>query len=381
MKSILTVIFAVAVSFASIGQIFDHNDPIVEYDPENPPTQPPSGTPGKWVRTKRLNWNTDDFKAYFYNGMAFRLRYPENFDTSGNTKYPVVIMMTGRGERGEIYDNEINLKHAARDHENDIKAGRFNGFLLFPQSSNGFWGDGYFTAVNELVTQHMPAELPIDPDRIVIHGLSAGGQAVWNFISTYPKTIAAALPMSAASPNYYEGIPSYKHIPMWLSQGGKDRAPTPFTSRALVDEIVNVGGNIRYTVYPNAGHGVWNTHYNESDFWPYLERAHKTVPVLMTGELGLVSTSSSREVYEFVTKNEICPGDPIYAKLGLTAGFDAYEWRKDGVVIQGATSNELAINEFGVYDARFMRDGEWSSGLLEQLKSRKKGLPSLPIFK
>ena len=358
--------------------IFDHNDPIVTYDENNPPATPISGVPAKWVRTKRMNWNTDDFKAYYYNGMAFRLRYPENYDTSGNTEYPIIVMLTGRGEKGSVYDNELNLKHGARDHENDIKAGRFNGFLLFPQSSSGFWGDGYFASIHELLTQHFPAELPIDLDRVLLHGLSAGGQAVWNYISRYPKDIATALPMSAASPNYYSGIPSFKHIPIWLSQGGKDKAPTPFTSRALVDEIVSQGGNVRYTVYLNAGHGVWNTHYNESDFWPYLTRANKTIPIVMNGELTLVSTSSSRDVYEFITKNEICPGDPISVKLGITDGFDGYEWRKDGTVVPGANGNEYTASEFGIYDVRFLREGVWSDWSARSIEVKEKGTTQTP---
>ncbi|MEM9299075.1 MAG: fibronectin type III domain-containing protein [Bacteroidota bacterium] len=98
----------------------------------------------------------------------------------------------------------------------------------------------------------------------------------------------------------------------------------------------------------------------------------------MNGELGLVSISSSREVYEFITKDEICPGDPIYGKLGLTAGFEAYQWRKDGNVIPGATSNELVITEYGVYDARFRRNGEWSQWSVRSIELQEKGTTITP---
>ena len=94
--ALLIGLFSLKVGAQSL--IFDHNDPIVTYDENNPPATPVSGVPAKWVRTKRMNWNTDDFKAYYYNGMAFRLRYPENYDTSGNTEYPIIVMLTGRGE-------------------------------------------------------------------------------------------------------------------------------------------------------------------------------------------------------------------------------------------------------------------------------------------
>ncbi|NMJ87663.1 MAG: hypothetical protein EX285_07495, partial [Thaumarchaeota archaeon] len=235
MTKLYTLLFGAALMLCSlslVAQVMDPNDPIIEYDSDNPPAVPAHGQIGKWVRTKRVNWNTDDFKSYYYNGMAFRIRFPENYDPSGNTKYPMVIMLHGRGEKGTIYDNEKNLTHAAQDHQNDVRAGRFNGFLFFPQNTGGFWGSGYFESIHELIENHFES-INVDRNRIVIHGLSAGGQAVWNYISEYPNSIAAALPMSAASPNYYAGIPAYKYIPIWLSQGGQDRAPTQFTSSAL----------------------------------------------------------------------------------------------------------------------------------------------------
>src|SRR4029078_6820288 len=41
-------------------------------------------------------------------------------------------------------------------------------------------------------------------------------------------------------------------------------------------------------------------------------------------------------------------------------GFDAYEWRKDGVLIPGATYNTIQATDFGTYSARVMRNGMWS---------------------
>ena len=377
-RIIYGLVIACSVWFTEAkAQVMDPNDPMVEYDEDNPPARPPSGTIAKWVRTKRVNWNTDDFKSYYYNGMSFRLRFPENYDASGNTKYPMLVMLHGRGESGSIYDNENNLKHAARDHENHVKSGDFDGFLFFPQNSGGFWGTAYFETINDLLVNHF-STVNVDPDRVIIHGLSSGGQGVWNYISAYPKTIAAAMPMSAASPNYYDGIDAYKYLPIWLSQGGQDRAPTSFTSRALVNEIEAAGGNIRYTLYHNLGHGVWNTHYSESDFWPFINRAHRTNPVVMTGELTLVSTSSSRDVYEFITKEEICPGDPIDVRLGITSGFEAYEWRKDGVVISGASGNELQVTSFGVYDVRFMENGVWNGWSQKSIEVKEKAATITP---
>ncbi|MBK8553437.1 MAG: hypothetical protein IPL53_21175 [Ignavibacteria bacterium] len=62
------------------GSVLDPNDPVITYDPNNSPTEPPFGQIGKWVRTVRLNWNTTSFKPYIYKGVAFRLKFPKTYN-------------------------------------------------------------------------------------------------------------------------------------------------------------------------------------------------------------------------------------------------------------------------------------------------------------
>ncbi len=365
------LLLIICTTFAtSYGQVLNPNDPIIEYDEDNPPSVPTHGTIAKWVRTKRVNWNTDAFKSYYYKGMAFRLRFPENYDPSGNTKYPLILMLTGRGEAGSVYDNEINLKHAAQDHQNHILAGDYNGFLMFPQSVNGYWNN-YLYAINELLTEHFPNEIQLDRNRIVIHGLSAGGQGVWSMIDQYPETFAAALPMSAAA-SIYTGIPNYKYLKIWLSQGGNDHNPTPFTSKGLADEIANAGGNIDYTLFVNGGHAIWNSHYSESEFWPYINEANRTNPAILLGSLDLYSSTSNKEIYRFFPKSEFCPGEEVNLTLGVVDGLDGYEWRRDGVILEGEGSNELVVDSYGTYDVRLLEDGEWSHWSLEPVVVKEK---------
>ena len=59
-------------------------DVVVNYDSTHLPAQPAFGSIGKWVRTPRLNWNTDSFKCYFYKGRAFRLRFPRSYQPGVN---------------------------------------------------------------------------------------------------------------------------------------------------------------------------------------------------------------------------------------------------------------------------------------------------------
>src|SRR6185369_2808786 len=60
--------------------------------------------------------------------------------------------------------------------------------------------------------------------------------------------------------------------------------------------------------------------------------------------------------------NQFCPDSAVNARLGITAGFFAYEWSKDGVTIGGATSNEYIATSIGTYRVRFKRTStsNWS---------------------
>ena len=351
----------VGVTFNSYAQhpVINPNDPIVEYDDANPPETPAWGTMVKWVRSKRLGWDTDQYKSYFYKGMPFRIMFPKNYDPSGSTEYPMIIMLHGRGERGTIYDNEYSMKHGGKKHRDAVNSGKWPGFILYPQNTTGYFAESHFSILNDLINNHFP-QINVNINRISVHGLSAGGQATWNTVIDYPKDYASAIPMSAAGLGYLDGIYSLQYIPMWISQGGKDRAPHPNTTEQVLSSLWESGVNIRYLLYPNSGHGVWNSHYNESDFFPFMERAHKANPVVTSGEPALVYSSSSRKVTEFIVKNEFCPDETIEVPMGLTAGFEAYEWRKDGILIPDATGNSFTATELGVYDARIKRAGEWS---------------------
>ena len=341
MFALLALVF---ITTTSQAQVLDPNDPIVEYNPSNPPSLPSNGTIKKWVRTDRLNWDADSYKAYIFRGaeiLPFRLKFPSNYNPQDSKVYPIIVMLHGKGEAANFYDNEISLKHGGDIHRKAVDNGQFDGFVLFPQSV-GAWSPDYLRAVSQLLDK-LVTDAKVDPFRVSVHGLSNGAKGVWTFLMDYTKQVASALPMSGTtSDRTDENLNRIKYTPVWNSQGGLDTNPTPSGSRYLADQIWDIGGNMRYTLYPELGHGVWNTHYKESDFFPFMMRANKVNP------------------WPLFEKTEFCPGDNINVKLGVTPGFNGYEWRKNGTVIAGASSNQLTVTAIGTYDVRINRNGTWS---------------------
>lgn len=323
--------------------VMDPNDAVVTYN-GTAPAQPAYGQIGKWIRTKRLSWNTDAYKCYIYKGSAFRLLFPKSYvpGVSDGKKYPMVVMFHGLGEKGPITDNEYQLYHSGDVQLAAENNGTYDGYALYMQST-GFFSTGQEGLITEIIN-YMVTNNKLDPFRVSVHGLSAGGQAAWEMVMNFPTYVAADIPMSAASLTYATPANTnlLKFTPMWNFQGGQDGAPAPGTAQRVRDSMVAHGANYKYTEYADLGHGVWDRAYTEPDFWPFILRAYKSNPWPLFG------------------RTEFCPGDPINVVLGVTAGFTAYQWRKDGVVISGATSNILTVTQLGTYDCRVQKGTLWS---------------------
>ncbi|HTI10803.1 MAG TPA: PA14 domain-containing protein, partial [Puia sp.] len=340
----LIVGFFSSDTFAQTG-VLNPNDPIVLYNPASPPVRPGSNTMVKWVKTTRVSYNTDDFKCYYYNNVQFRLKWPKTFATDpAGTTYPLYLFFHGAGEGGTWYDNEFQLSHGGDVHQKAVNNGTFNGFLLYPQSANasGGWNQQQLDAVADIITKYLIPEQRVDVNRVSVNGLSGGGDATWQFAETHPTIPASVLPMSAANISDEQYANILKFTPIWLFQGGLDKSPDPSTTIQVVNAYNAVGANLTYLVFPLDGHDTWDNAWQQSDYFPFMTRAHKSNPWALTG------------------RTQFCPGTTINATLGVTAGYNGYQWRKDGTVISGATTNTLQVSAVGTYDCRILRGSTWS---------------------
>lgn len=340
---LLIIAFAFFNTRSFSQSVLDPTDPVVTYSGKTP-AQPAYGQIGKWIRTKMVSWNSDAYKCYIYKGSAFRLLFPKSYVPGVNDgkKYPLIVMFHGLGEKGPITDNEFQLYHGGDVHLAAENNGTYDGYVMFMQST-GFFTTSQEAMITELI-DYMVVNNKLDPFRVSVHGLSAGGGATWEMATNFPAYVACDIPMSSSSINFTDQatVNTLKFMPMWNFQGGQDVAPAPYTAETVRDTMYANGANFRYTEYPNLGHGVWDTAYAEPDFFPFMLRANKANPWPLFG------------------RTEFCAGDLINVTIGLTPGFDAYQWRKDGVIINGATSNSINITQLGTYDARVLKGSLWS---------------------
>nr|WP_295865951.1 fibronectin type III domain-containing protein [uncultured Chitinophaga sp.] len=339
--SLVTLFMLISTQFlmAQTG-VLDPNDPVVDYNPSAPPTQPAWNQVGKWVRTKRVSFTTTSYKAYIYNGMQFRLKWPKNYDSTKT--YPIIIFFHGLGEKGTIYDNEYSLYHGGELFMNAVDNGTTNAFLLYPQNLSGYFGPSYYDYIVDLLNKYFIPQLHVDPYRIFVHGLSGGGTATWDFIQRNPKLVAGSTPISAATSDLANTINSWKYTPIWWFQGGVDPNPPPQVAQGVYNQAIAAGANIKLKIFEGQSHGVWYPAWQSPGYFDFINALYKSNPWPLFG------------------RTEFCVNDPINVTLGLTAGFNNYEWRKDGALIPGATSNTLNVTAIGTYDARVYNGTSWS---------------------
>jgi hypothetical protein len=316
--------------------------------------------------------------------MNYRLLFPNNYSTSYDDGYPLIVMMHGAGERGNCWDNNCyhgdrtwtyatntppapetethelmnndhNLSQGGKYHldarnaagtrfPNDpsMPSKAFPGFILFPQNLNGWSSTPVQDAIR--LVRLVVKKYNINPNRIYIHGLSNGGAAVYEAIKRAPWLFAAALPMSAVSDNGALAMaPSIAHIPLWIFQGGIDTAPTPAKTEEYVRQLRNAGASVRYTIYSHLGHGVWNTAYREPDFFKWM------------------LSQSKANIHAFAASPAICKTNGQGVKLEVAAGFFKYQWERNGSIISGATNASYVATSAGTYRARFSRIANPSS--------------------
>ena len=324
--------------------VYTYSSTATKGSPNNP-NQPAANTIGKWVRTVRMSWNTNQWKCYIFNGMQFRLLYPKSYNPTANDgkKYPVLVFYHGAGELGVITDNELSLAHGGNTaFQPAVNNGAWDGYILIPQTQNTYWDPAQVTWVTQIIN-YMITNNKVDPFHILANGLSAGGGADWVSVHNYPQVFCGAPIFS--SNNQGNGASNFiqltKFLSIWDFQGGLDAGPSPYDANIVNANMVAAGANYKYTIYPDLGHGTWDRAWAEPDFWPFCTRAYGANPWPLHGQ------------------TLFCPGVTVVDTLGVAPGFDAYQWRKNGIAL-AATGNQIIANDYGTYDCRVQRNGIWS---------------------
>ncbi len=340
--------------------------------------------------------------------MNYRLLKPENYSATYSPGYPLVVIFHGLGERGNCWDNRCYHADGAwtpntnspaaptdptsqllnNDHQltnsgnahlrarneakgklpNDATLSQkaFPGFVLQPQNLNGWTVSTVQDAIR--LTRLIAKKYNIDENRIYVHGLSNGGQGAFEALKRAPWMFAAAAMMSPigdALINQQGMAGSIAHIPMWIFQGGQDKNPYPQKTESMIRKFRDAGAVVRYTLYPELGHGTWASAYREPDFFSWFLGKNLTNLHLYAGQGVICGTTG--------------------VKLQLPQGYLAYQWQLNGQNISGATTGTFTATTAGKYRARFARvanpsEQQWQPWSQEVQVNAGQALPQAQII-
>ncbi len=213
----------------------------------------------------------------------YQVFVPRGFTRSKT--WPVIIALHGGGEYGNDGIRQTNgfLARAIR-----LNPERFPAIVIFPQAhadgTPGWQLEGGQAAMAAL--DKAIKEFNGDPKRVILTGLSAGGNGTWSLASRNPERFAAIVPVCGSiagrkggtSGIYYPALApadagdpyafiakKVATIPVWIFHGDADKSIPVEESRNMAAALRAIGANVQYTELPGVAHNAWDPAYARAD--------------------------------------------------------------------------------------------------------------------
>lgn len=230
-------------------------------------------------------------KLYITNEAGYKvpaIRYDQNTMESGKS-YPLVIFLHGLGETGDGSDAGLNKLLNSGNQANILKYGdlRKDFIVLAPQFVLTYnykyvgtkteqswmpdWYGGYY--VRDVINWALK-NLPVDPTRIGITGLSSGGGGTWDAVirrQEITDLVAWVAPVCPAPQSGDWTLPVKSSLPVWAFHANDDTSNPVSATNEPVDLMNKLGIKpaAKKTIYPSGGHGIWGKVYDTKELWDW----------------------------------------------------------------------------------------------------------------
>jgi predicted peptidase len=194
--------------------------------------------------------------------LKYRLLLPPDYDPK--TKYPLVLLLHGAGERGD--DNTKQLIHGVAEFTKPENRKKYPCFLVAPQCPEG----KKWVEVDWGADSHVMPKDPSEPLRLALELIDAlqKDYSIDKSRLYVTDTFAAAVPIcGGADEKQAEKIAK---LPIWVFHGAKDGAVKPSRSRNMVEALKKAGGAPKYTEYKDVGHDSWVPAYKDAEMMAWL---------------------------------------------------------------------------------------------------------------
>jgi predicted peptidase len=218
---------------------------------------PPAISPGHHDRTFTT-------KVTQHVQLDYLLFVPADY-ASADRDWPLMLFLHGAGERGDDIER-VKLHGPPKLVENDPD---FPFIVVSPQCPAGdWWSDETMQLALVDLLDDVSSRYNMDEERVYLTGLSMGGYGAWALAARQPNRFAAVAPIcGGGKPEFAKAIGK---LPVWAFHGAKDDVVPVEASREMVDALKAAGGEVRFTVYPDADHDSWTQTYENPELYDWL---------------------------------------------------------------------------------------------------------------
>jgi predicted peptidase len=200
----------------------------------------------------------------------YLLYLPGDYGRDPQAQWPLIIFLHGASERGD--DPSVITRYSIPAFLTNTLD--FPFVVLSPQSPADDWWSNQTDVLDALLNQ-IQTMYAIDPKRIFLTGQSMGGYGTWAMALKYPARFAAIVPVASGWDYTNEVVPAnicdLKNVPIWIFHGAQDTSVPPDQAMAMAQALQDCGGNVRFTLYPDADHlGSSNRAYADPDLYEWL---------------------------------------------------------------------------------------------------------------
>jgi len=204
-------------------------------------------------------------------GLNYLLYLPDEYGKDPQQEWPLIIYLHGANEKG---NNPESLKKQPLPEMLEERVD-FPFIVASPQLHPDFndWSD-VIDSLNILLDE-IQDTISVDSQRVYLTGISMGGAGTWQFALRNPQHFAALVPIAGYYLDEWWTVPSnlcaLRAIPVWEFHGGQDGNVPLHGAEILVDAFKACGGNIQFTVYPDADHEeTWRQAYADLELYNWL---------------------------------------------------------------------------------------------------------------
>lgn len=232
---------------------------------------PNAGKISLWIRQGTVyptNWD--------YDAAVF---LPADYGANPSKMYPMILSLHGLG--GTVMDT--NHTAVGGNKEGFIKqvwgtplANTFGAIVIAPSarpkgsSANKWWT----WTTNKRLIEAALVKYKIDPKRVVVTGLSAGGLGTSELAKNAPQLIAGAMQGAFNDDTFNPDTCSLNAIPFWSFGNRSDGTfqPESWEGTAVVAKsCANFTGKLKLNVYESTcGHGCWDAHWQKPEVQDWL---------------------------------------------------------------------------------------------------------------